>query len=96
MMNKLRTNENYFDSKQIKAAYVIQRTDDEAVKHINVYQIINASYFIIFEIMFQVFKEVYKDIDKFRKVRQKYLNFKQNLKEKFVFFIISSSATIDC
>ena len=37
MMNKLRTNENHFDSKQIKATYVIQRIDDETVKHVNVY-----------------------------------------------------------
>ena len=86
MMNKLWTNENYFDSKQIKAAYVIQRTDGEAIKHVNVYQVVNASYFIIFEMMFQVLKEVYEDIDKLRKVRQEYLNFKQNLKEEFVFF----------
>ena len=86
MMNKLRTNENHFDSKQIKAVYVIQRTDGEAVKHVNVYRVVNASYFIIFEMMFQVLKEVYEDTDKFRKVRQEYLNFKQDLKEKFVFF----------
>ena len=36
--------------------------------------------------MFQMFKEVYEDTDRFRKVRQEYLNFKQNLKEKFVSF----------
>ena len=36
--------------------------------------------------MFQVFKEVYEDTDKLRKVKQKYLNFKQDLKEKFVSF----------
>ena len=52
MMNKLRTNENHFDSKQIKAVYVIQRTDGEAVKHVNVYRVVNANYFIIFEMMF--------------------------------------------
>ena len=86
MMNKLRTNEDHFDSKQIKAVYVIQRIDDEAVKHVNVYRIVNASYFIIFEMMFQVFKEVYKDIDKSRKVKQEYLNLKQNFKEEFVSF----------
>ena len=86
MMNKLRTNEDHFDSKQIKAVYVIQRTDGEAIKHVNVYRIINADYFIIFEMMFQVFKEVYEDTDKLRKVRQEYLNLKQDLKEKFVSF----------
>ena len=86
MMNKLRTNENHFDSKQIKAVYVIQRTDGEAVKHVNAYRIVNAGYFIIFEIMFQVLKEVYEDIDRFRKIKQEYLNLKQGLKEKFVFF----------
>ena len=68
-MNKFRTNEDYFDSKQIKAVYIIQRIDDEAVKHINVYRIVNVNYFIIFDIMFQVFKEIYKDINKFRKIR---------------------------
>ena len=52
MMNKLRTNENHFDSKQVKTAYVIQRTGGEAIKHVNVYRVINAGYFIIFEIMF--------------------------------------------
>ena len=52
MMNKLRTNENHFDSKQIKTVYVIQRTGGEAVKHINAYWIVNASYFITFEMMF--------------------------------------------
>ena len=36
--------------------------------------------------MFQVLKEVYEDTDKFRKVRQKYLNFKQDFKKKFAFF----------
>ena len=86
MMNKLRTNENHFNSKQIKAVYVIQRTDDEAVKHVNVYRIVNANYFIIFEMMFQVFKEIYKNTDKFRKVKQEYLNLKQDFKKKFVFF----------
>ena len=86
MMNKLRTNEDHFDSKQIKAVYVIRRTDGEAVKHVNVYRIVNANYFIIFEMMFQVFKEVYEDIDRLRKIRQEYLNFKQDPKEKFVFF----------
>ena len=86
MMNKLRTNEDHFDSKQIKAAYVIQRTDGETVKHVNVYWIVNASYFIIFEMMFQVLKEVYEDTDKLWKIRQEYLNLKQGLKEKFVSF----------
>ena len=86
MMNKFRTNENHFDSKQIKTVYVIQRTDDEAVKHVNAYRIVNASYFIIFEIMFQVLKEIYEDTDKFRKIKQEYLNLKQDLKEKFVSF----------
>ena len=86
MMNKLRTNENHFNSKQIKAAYVIQRTDDEAIKHVNVYRVVNASYFTTFEIMFQVLKEVYENIDKLRKVKQEYLNFKQDLKEEFAFF----------
>ena len=86
MMNKLRTNENHFDSKQIKAVYVIQRTDGEAVKHVNVYRIVNANYFITFEMMFQVLKEVYEDIDRLRKIRQEYLNFKQDLKKKFVSF----------
>ena len=86
MINKLRTNENHFDSKQIKAVYVIQRTDGEAVKHVNVYWIVNASYFIIFEMMFQVLKEIYEDINKLRKIRQKYLNLKQDFKEEFVFF----------
>ena len=37
MMNKLRIHENYYGSKQIKAVYVIQRIDDEAVKHVNAY-----------------------------------------------------------
>ena len=86
MMNKLRTNENHFDSKQIKAVYVIQRIDDEAVKHVNVYQVVNAGYFIISEMMFQVLKEIYEDTDKLRKVRQEYLNLKQNFKKKFVSF----------
>ena len=86
MMNKLRTNKDHFDSKQIKAVYVIQRTDSEAVKHVNVYRIVNASYFIIFEMMFQVLKEIYEDTDRFRKIRQEYLNLKQNLKKKFAFF----------
>ena len=85
-MNKLRTNENHFDLKQIKAVYVIQRTDGEAVKHVNVYRIVNAGYFIIFEMMFQVLKEIYEDTDRFRKIRQEYLNFKQNFKEEFVSF----------
>ena len=52
MMNELCTNENYFDSKQIKTVYVIQRIDDEAVKYVNLYRIFNASYFITFEIIF--------------------------------------------
>ena len=85
-MNKLWTNENHFDSEQIKTVYVIQRIDGEAVKHVNVYWNINASYFIIFKMIFQVFKEVYEDIDKFRKVRQEYLNLKQNFKKKFISF----------
>ena len=36
--------------------------------------------------MFQMLKEIYKDIDRFRKTRQEYLNLKQNLKENFVSF----------
>ena len=36
--------------------------------------------------MFQVFKEIYKNTDKFRKVKQEYLNLKQDFKKKFVFF----------
>ena len=36
--------------------------------------------------MFQVFKEVYENIDRLRKTRQEYLNFKQNFKKKFVSF----------
>ena len=86
MMNKFRTNENHFDSKQIKTVYVIQCTDGEAIKHVNVYRIVNANYFITFEMMFQVLKEVYEDTDKLRKIKQEYLNFKQDLKKKFVFF----------
>ena len=86
MMNKLRTNEDHFDSKQIKAAYVIQRTGGEAVKHVNVYRVVNADYFTISEMMFQVLKEVYEDTDRLRKARQEYLNFKQGLKEEFASF----------
>ena len=86
MMNKLWTNENYFNSKQIKAVYVIQHIDNKTIKHVNVYRIVNANYFIIFEIIFQVLKKVYEDTDKLRKVRQEYLNLKQNFKKKFVFF----------
>ena len=86
MMNKLRTNENHFDSKQVKTAYVIQRTDGEAVKHVNVYRIVNAGYFIIFKMMFQMLKEVYEDTDRLWKIKQKYLNLKQSLKKKFVSF----------
>ena len=33
-----------------------------------------------------MFKEVYENIDKLRKAQQKYLNFKQNFKKKFVLF----------
>ena len=85
-MNKLQTNENHFDSKQIKAVYVIQRTSGEAVKHVNIYRIANANYFIISKMMFQMFKKVYENIDRLRKTRQEYLNFKQNFKEEFVSF----------
>ena len=85
-MNKFRTNEDYFDSKQVKAVAVIQRTGGEAVKHVNVYWVTNANYFIISKIMFQVFKEVYEDIDRLHKTWQKYLNFKQSFKKKFVSF----------
>ena len=86
MMNKLRTNKNHFDSKQIKAIYVIQRIDGKAVKHVNVYRVVNASYFIILEMIFQMFKEIYEDTDRFRKIRQEYLNLKQDFKKKFVSF----------
>ena len=51
-MNKLQTNKDYFDSKQIKAIYVIQRTNDEIIKHVNAYWVTNANYFIISKIMF--------------------------------------------
>ena len=40
------------NSKQIKAVYMIQCTDGEAVKHVNAYRIVNANHFIIFEMMF--------------------------------------------
>ena len=33
-----------------------------------------------------MFKEIYENTDKFRKVRQEYLNFKQDFKKKFVSF----------
>ena len=33
-----------------------------------------------------MFKKVYENTDRLRKVRQEYLNFKQDFKEKFVFF----------
>ena len=67
-MNKLRTNKDYFDSKQIKAIYIIQRMSDETTKHINLYRIINTNYFIISKIIFKMFKEIYEDIDKLRKI----------------------------
>ena len=35
--------------------------------------------------MFQMFKEVYKNIDKLRKIKQEYLDFKQDFNKKFVF-----------
>ena len=76
MMNKLRTNEDHFNSEQIKAIYVIQRTDNEVVKHINAYRVIKMNYFIIFEMIFQMLKEIYEDTDRLRKIKQKYLNFK--------------------
>ena len=57
--------------------------NNEAIKHVNVYRIANANYFIILKIMFQVLKKVYENIDKLRKEQQKYLNFKQSFKEKF-------------
>ena len=36
--------------------------------------------------IFQMFKEVYKDIDRLRKAQQKYLNLKQDFKKKFASF----------
>ena len=36
--------------------------------------------------MFQVFKEIYEDTDKLRKIRQEYLNLKQGPKKKFASF----------
>ena len=33
-----------------------------------------------------MFKKIYENIDKLRKARQEYLNFKQNFKKKFVSF----------
>ena len=86
MMDKLRTNEDHFDSEQAKAAYVIQRTGGEAVKHVNAYRVANAGYFTTPEMVFQVLKEVYEDTDRLRKARQEYLDLKQGPKEEFASF----------
>ena len=86
MTNKLTTNKDHFDIERIEIVYAIQRIDEEAIKHINAYRINNLNYFITFNMIFEILKDVYEETNQKRIVKQKYDDFKQNEKQEFVKF----------
>jgi len=86
LYDKLIINKNYFEINIAKVAYVIERIDEDVVEHINAYRMKNAIYFKIVNIMMKILKGVYKNSNRQRNVRQKYLALKQEINQEFALF----------
>ncbi len=74
--DKLIINKNYFEINIARVAYVVKRTSEDVVEHINAYRMKNAIYFKIVDIVIKILKSVYEDSNRQRNARQKYLALK--------------------
>ncbi len=86
LYDKLIINKNHFKIDIARATYVVERIGEDVVKHINAYQVKNAIYFKIVDMMIKILKNVYKDLDRQRNARQKYLALKQGINQEFASF----------
>ena len=86
LYDKLIINENYFEIDIAKVAYVVERTSENVVEHINAYRVKNVVYFKIVDIIMKILKSVYKNSNRQRNVRQKYLALKQKINQEFASF----------
>ncbi len=84
--DKLIINENYFEINIARVAYVVERIGENVVKHINAYRVKNVVYFKIVDIIMKILKSVYKNSNRQRNVRQKYLALKQKINQEFASF----------
>ncbi len=73
MNDKLQTNVNHFDNKNICIVYVMSRLEDDAAEHIFAWCRHNAlhSYISIYK-LFEHLKEIYDELNKNRKCHRKY------------------------
>ncbi len=87
MNNKLQTNVDHFDNKNICIVYVISRLEDDAAEHIFAWHHHDAlhSYISIYE-LFEHLKEIYDELNRNRKCRCKYNALKQTDKFFNIFY----------
>jgi len=86
LYDKLIIDKNYFEIDIARVAYVVERTSEDVVEHINAYRMKNAIYFKIVDMIMKILKSVYEDLDRQRNARQKYLTLKQKINQEFVSF----------
>ena len=61
--DKLIINKNYFEINIARVAYVVKRTSEDVVEHINAYRMKNAIYFKIVDMIMKILKGVYEDLN---------------------------------
>jgi len=84
--DKLTINKNYFEINTTRVAYVVERTSEDVVEHINAYQVKDAIYFKIVDMVMKILKGVYENLDRQCNVRQKYLALKPKINQEFASF----------
>jgi len=84
--DKLIINKNYFEIDIAKTTYVVEKTSEDVVKHINAYRIKNVVYFKIVDIIMKILKSVYENSNCQRNAQQKYLTLKQKINQEFASF----------
>ncbi len=87
MNDKLQTNVDHFDNKNICIIYVISRLEDDAAEHIFAWHRHDAShsYISIYE-LFEHLKEIYNELNRNRKCRHEYNALRQTDKSFNVFY----------
>jgi len=85
--DKLQTNVNHFDNKNICIVYVISRLEDDAAEHIFTWRQHDALHsYISIDELFEHLKEIYNELNKNRKCCCKYNALKQADKSFNVFY----------
>ncbi len=85
--DKLQTNVDHFDNKNICIVYVISRLEDDAAEHIFAWRRHNTSHsYILIDELFEHLKEIYNELNRNQKCRREYNALRQADKSFNVFY----------